>query len=123
MAQEVLIAGMTVGQSLKVRGISVVVNTFLARPYGVYRDRLFKLLRTTEKSSQMRKFWTDYMIFSSFWTPVYAGMLAAGGAGEHQIIKACAAGLVANMVTGRPFGAYFDLVRRKTGLKPAGALK
>ena len=119
MTQEVLIAGMTVPQSLKVRGISVAVNLFAARPYGIYRNKVFKLLRTTEKTGQVRRYWTDYLAFNTFWTPVYAGMLAAGGGDHNQVIKASVASLFATMITGRPFGAYFDFVRRKAGLKAA----
>ncbi|MDE1865832.1 MAG: L-alanine exporter AlaE [Candidatus Micrarchaeota archaeon] len=119
MTQEVLIAGMTVEQSLKVRGISFVVSMVTARPYGIYRNKVFKLLRTTEESGQVKRYWTDYLAFSSFWAPLYAGMLAAGGGDHNQVIKASVACLFANTVTGRPFGAYFDWVRRKAGLRAA----
>jgi hypothetical protein len=119
MAQEVFVAGLTVPQSLKVRGISIAVNLAVARPYGIYRDMLFRLLRTDTSSSQNKRYWTDYIAFSSFWTPVYIGMLAVAGSDHHQIAKAVGSGLISNLFTGRPFGAYFDFVRRKAGLKAA----
>lgn len=101
MAQEIAVAGMTVSQSLKVRGISFGISLFAARPYGIYRNRVFKLLRTTEETGQVRRYWTDYLAFNTFWIPVYAGMLAVGGGDPDQIAKACVASLFATMVTGK----------------------
>ena len=38
MAVEILVAGLTIDQSLQSRLLSVPVNMIIARPYGVYRD-------------------------------------------------------------------------------------
>ena len=119
MAQEVLVAGLSVKQSLSVRGISSVINLAAARPYGIYRNWAFRLLRADEKSGQNRRFWADYAAFNTFWTPLYVGMIAASGGDHHQIAKAVGVSFITNLVTGRPFGAYFDFVRRKAGLKAA----
>jgi hypothetical protein len=119
MVQEVFVAGLTVKQSLEVRGISMAINLVAARPYGIFRDKFFKMLKTDDASSQLRRYWTDYIAFSAFWTPLYVGMLACAGSNHEQIAKAVGFGLITNFVTGRPFGAYFDFVRRKAGLKAA----
>jgi len=108
MANEVFIAGMDVEQSLKARGIATIVNILTARPYGKFRDYLFKKCHTTDKSGFVKKTATDILAFASFQAPLYAGILAVSGAEPEKVLLGS--------------GVCLDAVRKFFGLKPAYVL-
>lgn len=118
MANEIFVAGMDITDSLKARGIATVVNAFTARPYGKYRDFIFKKLKTTKKSGFWKKYFTDVLSFATFQAPLYAGILAASGADFDGVVAGSATITALSGFIGRPYGAYLDGVRKVCGLKP-----
>jgi len=119
MANEIFIADMEVEQSLKARGIATVVNLLTARPYGKFRDYLFKKCHTTEESGFIKKAATDILAFATFQAPLYAGILAVSGAKPENILVGSVVITGLSGFIGRPYGAYLDIVRKFFGLKPA----
>lgn len=110
MLVEILVAGLTIEQSLQSRLLSIPVNMLVARPYGIYRDwvmsysRLFGSTRVGETA-------LDIVAFVSFQIPVYVALVAATGATIEQIIAACLGQIGALVVMARPYGVYMQLCR------------
>jgi len=122
MANELLIAGMTFEQSLKSRLMSIPLNAVLSRPYGMYRDWVYKITDTKADSSQLKKFFIDLGTFITGQITLYAGILAVSGASLKQIAVACASMTVLSPFLGRPMGVWYDLIRtRLFHLPPAGS--
>jgi hypothetical protein len=119
MANEVFVADMDVTDSLKARGIATIVNAFTARPYGKYRDFIFKKLKTTKESGFWKKYFTDVLAFATFQAPLYAGILAVSGADPEGVLAGSATITALSGFIGRPYGAYLDVLRKGCGLKPS----
>lgn len=117
-ANEHFIIGLTPQQILKSRAINVPLNIVLGRPYGSYRDLVFHTCNVTEQSGFFKKFFADVGAMSSFWLPIYAGILYSAGADKDQITTGCASTVVVAAITGRPFGWYLDKLRQWFGVKP-----
>jgi len=122
MANELLIAGMTPEQSIKSRLMSIPLNAIFSRPYGMYRDWVYKVTKTGQDSGQLRKFFVDLGTFITGQITLYAGILTASGASFKQIAVACASMAVLSPFLGRPMGAWYDLIRTRVfHLQPAGS--
>ncbi len=117
MANEICVAGMSVTDSLKARGIATIVNALTARPYGKYRDFVVKKLKTTKESGFWKKYFTDVLSFATFQAPLYAGILAVSGADLDGVLAGSATITALSGFIGRPYGAYLDSVRGFCGLK------
>jgi len=83
---EVIIAGMTLGQSLHARFMAVWIDILTARPYGIYRDHIFFKFQTIESSSVIKKCLTDIFSYVTFQVPVYVLILFLAGATLNQIL-------------------------------------
>lgn len=116
---EVIIAGMTLGQSLQARFMAVWVDILTARPYGIYRDHIFSKFRTIESSSLLKKCSTDIFSYVTFQVPVYALILFIAGATLNQTLIALTACSLFSSVSGRPYGMFLDWFRRLFGLAAA----
>lgn len=122
MANELLIAGMTPGQSIKSRLMSIPLNAIFSRPYGMYRDWVYKVTKTRADSGQLKKFFVDLGTFITGQITIYACALSASGANLKQILVACASLTILSPFLGRPMGAWYDFVRtRLFHLPPAGS--
>ena len=99
---------MTMTQSLISRIVAIPVNLITARPYGFYRDFLFKKIRS---KNRIQKGGIDILIFTSFQIPVYIFVLLFAGANAEQIIKACSSVVVFFLILGRPYGLFLDFCR------------
>lgn len=119
MANEIFVADMDITDSLKARGIATIVNAFTARPYGKYRDFIFKKLKTTKESGFWKKYLTDVLAFATFQAPLYAGILAVSGAELEGVLAGSATITALSGFIGRPYGAYLDILRKSCGLKPS----
>src|SRR3989338_7694192 len=53
---ELGVAGMTMLEFAKARSIGAVASTLLGRPYGVYREYVFKLFGVHQESSFLKKY-------------------------------------------------------------------
>jgi len=116
MANEIFVADMAVTDSLKARGIATIVNALTARPYGKYRDLIFKKLRINKESGFWKKYITDTLAFATFQTPLYAGILAVSGAEPEGVLAGSATITALSGFIGRPYGAYLDVLRKGCGI-------
>ena len=117
MANEILIANMSLEQSLKSRAMSIIPNMLTGGIYGKYRDWVLKKFKTSKKSHWLKKAVADITAFASFQGPLYATILALAGADSDQIMTAVGSVTLMSPVLGRPYGLYLDGLRKISGLK------
>lgn len=111
MFSELIVAGLTLQQSLQARALAVPVNLLSGRPYGWFRDAWFKLLKIHSKGT-WAALAADTSAFVLFQTPLYAAILLSSGANLQQVILACSSVVGLLLISGRPFGYLLDLSRR-----------
>lgn len=112
---EFLIAGLSASQVLQARLVAVPVILLTARPYGLYRDWLFRAFRA-RADGPLRAALIDILAFVSFQVPVYALNLAPAGATLGQIAASVASAVVILLISGRPYGLFLDWCRRLFGV-------
>jgi hypothetical protein len=112
---EFLIAGLSASQVLQARLVAVPVILLTARPYGLYRDWLFRAFRA-RAGGPLRAALIDILAFVSFQVPVYALNLALAGATLGQIAASVASAVVILLISGRPYGLFLDWCRRLFGV-------
>ncbi len=110
MMVEVFVAGLSFDQSLQSRLLSIPVNLFTARPYGLYRDWLMTLARYMP-GRFLGGTLMDIAAFISFQLPLYAVLIASTGASKEQVITACIGQVGSMVVMARPFGLYIQACR------------
>ena len=111
MIVEVVLSGLTLQQSLQSRLFAIPLNFIVARPYGMYRDRLFAMTKAAAKGRFARAL-ADITAFSTFMIPQYAIVLWFVGAGLSQTLTACAAVVALSLAVGRPYGLYLTFCRK-----------
>lgn len=111
MAVEIGLSGLTLEQSLHSRLLAIPLNALIARPYGLYRDYLFRRTAADHKARYVRML-VDITAFLTFMMPQYAAVLWWVGADIFQILIACFTVLVLSMVVGRPYGLYMVFCRK-----------
>ena len=104
---ELLISGMSWNEHLKVRFVALLLNTLVARPFGLWRSFMSRKFGISDKSSFLRTYLADTFVFLSF---------QLGGAENNEIIKATLTITIIAGFLGRPYGIYLDLIRTKVGL-------
>jgi hypothetical protein len=114
---ELVIAGLTVDQWLRARLASIPVVLITGRPYGLYRDWLWRLAGA-DNGDRVRRLIVDTTAFVTFQLPAYWTVLAVAGASLSQIAAASVSVTLILALTGRPYGALLDLFRRLYGLTP-----
>ena len=119
MFVEVIIAGLTLAQSIQVRIAAVPVTLITARPYGLFRDWVFSASGADE-GRPVRRTLADMGAFVGFQLPIYTTILLLAGADLMQIVKACGTTTVILAISGRPYGLFLDFARRLFGVKGAG---
>ncbi|MDO8628834.1 MAG: L-alanine exporter AlaE [Nanoarchaeota archaeon] len=110
------IAGLTWEQCAEARGISSLMTLVLGGAYGCYRDWFVGVCGVNEQSSRMIRVVTDVGAFSSFNSPLAAGILVAVGADASQIVRTVVTVNVISPVLGRPYGMYLQWARKKCGV-------
>jgi hypothetical protein len=75
------------------------------RPYGIYRDWLFKLLGG-ENARQFKAAIIDTFANVTFQVPVYLGLLALNGATIGQISTAVSSVIFIIILSGSPYGLF-----------------
>ena len=110
MVIEILVSGMTLGQSVQARLTAIPANLLTARLYGMFRDWMFRLVRANE-GGQVRKGIADILAFVLFQVPLYATILATSGANVRQIATACGTVTILSAFMGRPYGIFLDFSR------------
>lgn len=101
------------------RLLYVIGEAVVGHPFGIVREHIYKKHVTPYRKSRIRKFVAEVAANATFYTPLYAGTLALGGADLKQIIGACGVSLATSAFIGRPYGWYMDRVRIVFGTKPA----
>ena len=114
MFTEIVVAGLSVQQSLYARLTALPIILITGRPYGRYRDWICRCCRAEEGVA--RRLIADTTALISFQLPLYWITLAAVGATLWQIAAASVTAIVILSVSGRPFGAMLDLFRRLFGV-------
>ncbi len=104
---EIMIAGLSIEQSMMSRLLSIPVNLMIARPYGLYRDWIMCKGRASG-ASQLRLTFLDVIAYVTFQLPVYAGLVASAGASVDQIVVACAMQVGGFVLLARPYGLYLQ---------------
>jgi hypothetical protein len=110
MIVEILIAGLTLNQSVHARLIAVPVILIVAWPYGLLRDWLFKVTKANEKG-MIIKGATDILAFVCVQVPQYMLVLKLSGASTQQMITACGTVTALSAFAGRPMGLFLEFSR------------
>lgn len=117
MPLELIVAGMSWQEHLKVRLVALVLNTLVGRPYGLWRHYVIQRTHTCADSHWFKKYWVDTLTFLSFQLPLYVANMIIGGASVMGIIKAGVSATILSGFLGRPYGLYSDAFRRLIGLR------
>lgn len=107
------VAGMSWEQVAATRVGMVPVMLLTGRPYGLWRDLVFR--RLAGRAGLL----VDTAAFVSFQLPVYAVILALAGAELVQMVAALASATVGMLALSRPYGLVLDAARRVAGTAPA----
>ncbi len=114
---ELLIAGMDFNEHIKTRALGALVNTMTGRPYGVWRDFVFKKFNVDEESSSLKKYAADTLAFMGFQLPFYwINMTIAGVEFDEMVRSSIPLTFMAGGL-GRPYGIYLDCMREQFGVK------
>lgn len=102
-----------------------LINAVTGGPYGLWRENVFKLTGTNEKSGRLRKTLVDLAAFNSFQVPVYATAVAIGSLVSEGKVDwekvAHGAGYLAAIspFIGPTMGWFMDGCRRVFGVRTA----
>jgi hypothetical protein len=116
---ELGLAGLTLGQSVRIRLAAIPVMLLSGRPYGVYRDWLFKLFGN-KTMSQLKALAIDTLANTTFQVPLYACLLVVNGATIGQVLTAVSSIIVVTILSGRPYGLFLLWCRRLFGVPASG---
>ncbi|WP_172294981.1 L-alanine exporter AlaE [Pseudoruegeria sp. HB172150] len=112
---ERLIAGMDWAEVLRARTIGAPLMVLTARPYGVWRDWMM-----ARRAAESQPLIFDSLALLVFQVPIYAGIVAAGGADAAETARASAGAALMMLAFGRPYGVWLGIVRGWFGLPPDG---
>ncbi len=112
MPIELCVAGMDLSEHLYTRLAAVATNTLTGRPYGIWRDWLFKKMNIKENSHWAKKYAGDTLAFMGFQLPLYWINMAIGGAEVDEMAKASIPVTLMSGALGGPYGLYLDKVRK-----------
>ncbi|MBY6191199.1 L-alanine exporter AlaE [Microbulbifer agarilyticus] len=114
---ELLLAGMSWSEHLKIRLLAVVFNSVIARPFSMYRAWIVKRFG---RGGALHNYAVDTFVFLSFQLPLYTVNMMLGGASMAEIATACITFAMIAGVLGRPYGIYLDFLRRVWARRSAG---
>ncbi|WP_288131702.1 L-alanine exporter AlaE [Microbulbifer sp.] len=106
---EVVLAGMSWREHLKVRLLAVLFNTVIARPFSLYRNWV---VGRCGQGGVLHNYAVDTFVFLSFQLPLYASNMVLGGASSMEILTASGTFVLLAGAMGRPYGFYLDSLRR-----------
>ena len=109
---ELLVVGLEPKQVLITRLFTLPVIALTGRPYGLWRDWVFVLLRP---SRRLTKVFVDVGAFVSFQLPVYVTTLAFVGATAAEMLIASGMAIVGMSILSRPFGLFLEFIRKRAG--------
>ncbi|WNZ56761.1 L-alanine exporter AlaE [Microbulbifer sp. MKSA007] len=106
---ELILAGMSWNEHLKVRLMALVFNTLIARPFSMYRNWI---VNRFGGGGFINAYLVDTFVFLSFQFPLYMANMRLGGASWDEIATASITFMLIAGALGRPYGIYLDWVRR-----------
>jgi len=106
-------AQMTLSTHLTARLIGLFIITGTARPFGIWRDFVFRKMNISASDRGMKPYVVDTLAYLSFELPLYMINMSISGASLMQALKAALIFCVIAGVVGRPYGLYRAYVRRK----------
>lgn len=112
---EIFLTGLEPLQSLRIRLAAIPLMLITGRPYGIYRDWLFRRFHPA-RTQGVRSILIDSLANSTFQVPLYLGLLAWGRADPGQMLVASASIIVIASVSGRPYGMFLNYCRRLLGV-------
>jgi len=112
---EIVIAGLSVSQSLRIRIAAIPIILLAGRPYGLYRDWLFRLLDGNEPG-ELKAAVIDTFANFSFQLALYSILLFVNGATMDQALKAGGAIVIFLIISGRPYGIFLSGCRKLFGV-------
>ncbi|KIN63855.1 L-alanine exporter AlaE [Sulfitobacter noctilucicola] len=110
---ELFVVGMEPVAVLKTRVIMIPMMIVTGRPYGAWRDLVFK---KAKPATALSKSVADGVAFLSFQLPVYAATLWIAGASGREILALLATTSLLMLLVSRPFGLVLDTVRKCAGV-------
>lgn len=114
---EIVIAGLSIDQSMRIRIAAIPIILFAGRPYGLYRDWLFKLLGGNgNKVGELKSTVIDTFANFSFQITLYLILLFINGATIEQALKAGGSIVVFLIISGRPYGIFLNGCRKLFGV-------
>ena len=112
MIVEIGIAGFTLIQSLISRLLCIPVNLGTARPYGMYRDAVIRVVGRWAPAS-IQGICSDVAAYISFQLPLYILILLCAGSSWSDIAAASVSQLAALFILGRPYGIWLEFCRKR----------
>jgi len=115
MVVEIYVAGLTLQQSMSIRLAAIPIMLLAARPYGMYRDWLFRLI-SSQKESQLKATAIDTFANVTFQIPLYICLLTLNGATVSQVFAAVSSIILVIVISGRPYGLFLVMIRNLFGV-------
>ncbi|ELI6434081.1 L-alanine exporter AlaE [Aeromonas salmonicida] len=106
-------AQMSLATHLHARLIGLFIITSTARPFGIWRDWIFRKCRLTEQNKGMLPYLVDTFAYLSFEMPLYLINLSVSGASSEQMLRSALIFCLISGVVGRPYGIYRSFLRKK----------
>jgi hypothetical protein len=106
-------AQMTFTTHLTARFIGLFIITGTARPFGIWRDFVFRKLKISASDTGIKPYIVDTLAYLSFELPLYMINMSMSGASLTQALRAALIFCVIAGVVGRPYGLYRAYIRRK----------
>ena len=112
-------AGMSAEQIAKSRGMMIVMNAVVGRPYGLWRDFVLRTYGVTEETGKLARAAIEGVATASFYTTLYVSLNAAFNDTDGKTLAMSAvSGVAMGLALGRPYGWYLDKVRDWFGVSP-----
>ncbi|WP_447792704.1 MULTISPECIES: L-alanine exporter AlaE [Pseudomonas] len=106
-------AQMTLGTHLSARLVGLFIITSTARPFGIWRDYVFKKFKISDRDRGIKPYLVDTLAYLSFELPLYIINMSISGAALMQAIKAALIFCIIAGFVGRPYGIYRAFIRKK----------
>lgn len=112
---EWVITGLTLEQTIKIRVTAIPISLIIGRPYGLYRDWIFKTI-TSKNKTALQTFLLDTFANLTFQIPLYILILLLNGATLVQVFTAASSILIIVSISGRPYGIFLNFCRKLFGV-------
>ncbi len=110
---ELWIAQMDIAQHIRLRLLGILVNTATWRPYWLFRNKIFEILKINDESSFLKKYAWDTLSFTVFQLPIYCANMQLSWANIQEMIKASVSAVLITGLLWWPYWAYLDFLRRE----------